>query len=193
MNLRGKSLFLFRWSQSPNKNKSKNILLPINQLINPPSVDDKKINKKEEKAKKVVSLLNKAFLHTKAMLLTFHQKHCSRARYIQIQSYSLACSHWNIPHIFIGWLARVKTEVSNSRKKKKQTAVTNISNCLTRYWVFLSGFHLPTQEMWIRSLHQEDPWRRKWQLTPVFFPEKSLGEWSLVGYCPWIKKELDTT
>ena len=89
----------------------------------------------------MVSLFNKAFLHTKVMLLTFHQKHCSHACYIQIQSYSLACSHWNIPHIFIGWLARVKTEVSNSRKKKKkQTTVTNISNCLTRYWVFLSGF-----------------------------------------------------
>ena len=88
----------------------------------------------------MVSFLNKAFLHTTVMLLTFHQKHCSRVHYIQIQSYSLACSHWNIPHILIGWLARVKPEVSNSRKKKKQTAVTNISNWLTRYWVFLSGF-----------------------------------------------------
>ena len=28
------------------------------------------------------------------------------------------------------------------------------------------------------------PWRRKWQLTPVFLPEKSHGERSLAGYSP---------
>ena len=26
------------------------------------------------------------------------------------------------------------------------------------------------------------PWRRKWQPTPVFLPQKSLGQRSLVGY-----------
>ena len=34
-------------------------------------------------------------------------------------------------------------------------------------------------------------WRRKWQPTPVFLPEKSQGERSLVGYDPWSFKELD--
>ena len=29
------------------------------------------------------------------------------------------------------------------------------------------------------------PWRRKWQLTPVFFSGKSHGERSLVDYSPW--------
>jgi len=33
------------------------------------------------------------------------------------------------------------------------------------------------------------PWRRKWQLTPVFFPGKSHGERSLEGYSPWGSKE----
>ena len=28
------------------------------------------------------------------------------------------------------------------------------------------------------------PWRRKWQPTPVFLPEKSRGERSLAGYHP---------
>ena len=28
-------------------------------------------------------------------------------------------------------------------------------------------------------------WRRKWQPTPVFFPGKSLGQKSLVGYGSW--------
>ena len=29
------------------------------------------------------------------------------------------------------------------------------------------------------------PWRRKRQLTPVFLPEESHGQRSLVGYSPW--------
>ena len=29
------------------------------------------------------------------------------------------------------------------------------------------------------------PWRRKWQPTPVFSPEKPHGQRSLVGYGPW--------
>ena len=36
-------------------------------------------------------------------------------------------------------------------------------------------------------------WRRKWLPTPVFFPGKSLGQRSLVGYSPWGGKESDTT
>ena len=36
-------------------------------------------------------------------------------------------------------------------------------------------------------------WRRKWQFTPVFLPEKSHGQRSLVGYSPWGHKESNTT
>ena len=36
-------------------------------------------------------------------------------------------------------------------------------------------------------------WRRTWQPTPVFLPEKSHGWRSLVGYSPWGRKELDRT
>ena len=35
--------------------------------------------------------------------------------------------------------------------------------------------------------------RRKWQPTPVFLPEKSLGRGILVGYSPWCCKESDMT
>ena len=38
---------------------------------------------------------------------------------------------------------------------------------------------------WIRKI----PWSRKWQLTPVFLPGKSLGQRSLMGYTPWGCKE----
>ena len=41
------------------------------------------------------------------------------------------------------------------------------------------------QEPWIQSLGQEDPWRRKWQLSPVSLLEKSRGQERLVGYSPW--------
>ena len=30
-----------------------------------------------------------------------------------------------------------------------------------------------TQETWVRSLGQEDPWRRAWQPTPAFLPGES--------------------
>ena len=36
-------------------------------------------------------------------------------------------------------------------------------------------------------------WRRKWQPTPGFLPEKSRGQRSLVSYSPWGCKELNTT
>ena len=34
-------------------------------------------------------------------------------------------------------------------------------------------------------------WRRKWQSTPVFLPEKPRGQGSMVGYSPKDHKELD--
>ena len=42
---------------------------------------------------------------------------------------------------------------------------------------------------WVEKIHQ----RRKWQLTPAFWSEKSHGQRSLVGYSPRDCKESDTT
>ena len=42
-----------------------------------------------------------------------------------------------------------------------------------------------TQEMWVRSLGGEDPWRKKWQPTPVFFAGNPTYRGSLAGYSPW--------
>ena len=39
----------------------------------------------------------------------------------------------------------------------------------------------------------ETLWRREQQPTPVFLPEESHGQRSLVGYNPWGHKELDMT
>ena len=49
------------------------------------------------------------------------------------------------------------------------------------------------RETQVRSLGWEDPWRRKWQPTPVFVPGVFHGQRSLAGYSPWGCKELDTT
>ena len=62
--------------------------------------------------------------------------------------------------------------------------------------------------VWVRSLVREprshmscgqntkiqnrNPWRRKWQPTPVFVPGEFHGQRSLAGYSPWGRKELDT-
>ena len=37
------------------------------------------------------------------------------------------------------------------------------------------------------------PWRRPWQLTPVFLPRESHRQRSLEGYSPWGLKESDMT
>ena len=49
------------------------------------------------------------------------------------------------------------------------------------------------QETQVQSLGWEDPWRRKWQPTPVFVPGESHGQRALVGYSPRGCKESDTT
>ena len=48
-------------------------------------------------------------------------------------------------------------------------------------------------ETWVQSLGQEDPWRRKWEPTPVFLPGEFHGQRSLEGYIPRGCKESDTT
>ena len=42
---------------------------------------------------------------------------------------------------------------------------------------------------WIKRI----PWRKKWQPTPIFLPEKLHGQRSLAGYSPWCCKESSTT
>ena len=49
------------------------------------------------------------------------------------------------------------------------------------------------RETQVQALGWEDPWRRKWQSTPVVLPGKSHGQRRLVGYSLWDRKESDTT
>ena len=41
-------------------------------------------------------------------------------------------------------------------------------------------------DSWVRKI----PWRRKWQLTPVFLPGKSHGQRRLESYSPWGHKRV---
>ena len=45
------------------------------------------------------------------------------------------------------------------------------------------------QETRVWSLGWTNPWRRKWQPTPVFLPRESHGQRSLVGYSRWGHRE----
>ena len=49
------------------------------------------------------------------------------------------------------------------------------------------------QETLVRFLDREDPWRRKWQLTPVFLSKISHGQRTLLDYSPKGHKESDMT
>ena len=53
-----------------------------------------------------------------------------------------------------------------------------------------------TQILFFTSFQVLEPWRRKWQPTPVFLPREFHGQRSLAGYnpySPWGGKESDTT
>ena len=41
------------------------------------------------------------------------------------------------------------------------------------------------QETQVQFLGWEDPWRRKWQPTPILLPGESHGQRSLASYSPW--------
>ena len=52
---------------------------------------------------------------------------------------------------------------------------------------------LPTmRKTWFNPWVRKISWRRKWRPTPVFLPEKSHGQRSLVGYSPKGYRESDT-
>ena len=61
------------------------------------------------------------------------------------------------------------------------------------WWSSGLRIHLSMQEMRVRSLRQDDPWRRKWLPTPVFLPGEPHRQRSLARYSPQGRKESDTT
>jgi len=89
-------------------------------------------------------------------------------------------------------------------KKKRSVTFSTFSPCICHEVMGLEGFpgglavkNSPAvedmQELWVRSLGREVPWRRAWQPTSVFLPGESHGQRSLAGYSSKGRKELHTT
>ena len=57
-------------------------------------------------------------------------------------------------------------------------------------FITLSSFWLQIKCYWLNCV---SPRRRQWHPTPVLLPGKSQGRRSLIGCCPWGRKESDTT
>ena len=49
----------------------------------------------------------------------------------------------------------------------------------------LPAMQRPGFDLWVGKM----PWRREWQLIPVFLPGEFHGQRSLAGYSPWGRKE----
>ena len=92
--------------------------------------------------------------------------------------------------------------ISQSLLELKPTQLVRLYNCLILCRPFSScpqSFpgpgssqvdqtvkNLPVmQKTWVRSLGQEDPWRRKCQPTPVLLSGEFHGQRGLGGYSPW--------
>ena len=75
-------------------------------------------------------------------------------------------------------LPDIFTMLLNINRSKTQILISSL-NCVS------PGFHTLVSNI-------THFWRRAWQPTPVFLPEESHGQRSLVGYSPWGHKESDT-
>ena len=81
-------------------------------------------------------------------------------------SIALYCYLVNIPHFFLG-IHSFADLITGGISGKEPACQFRI---LKRCWF----------DPWVGKI----PWRRAWQLTPVFLPGESCGQRSLVGYGP---------
>ena len=71
---------------------------------------------------------------------------------------------------------------------------TNIDTCIPIYrllwWLNGKESSCQSRRQGFNPQVRKISWRRKWQPTPSFLPEKSHGQRSLVGYSPWAHKRV---
>ena len=91
-----------------------------------------------------------------------------------------AATLWPVLGLHLGHLHSPRTLTCPSVKWASWVAqmVKNLPQC-----------RRPGFDPWVRKI----PWRRAWQLTPVFLPGEFHGQRSLGGYSPRGHKELDRT
>ena len=105
--------------------------------------------------------------------------------------------------LLISWL-QLPSAVILEPKKIRSVTVSTFFPCICHEMRGLEGFpgglvvkNTPAvedmQEMQVRSLGREFPWKRAWQPTSVFLPGESHGQRSLASNSPWGCKESDTT
>ena len=95
------------------------------------------------------------------------------------------------------FLAKTSTTVLIRSGKKRQPCLipllrgkafsfSLVSMMLAGLPQWLRGKNLPSGDTgeWVRSLGQEDSWRREWQPTAIFLPGESHGQRNLAGYSP---------
>ena len=83
-------------------------------------------------------------------------------------------------------------KIGTKKQDNKQKRVTNMASLISQGLKNLPAIQ-EIQEMWVRPLSQKDPLDGEMVAAPVFLPEKSQGQRSLVGYSPKGHKESDMT
>ena len=82
-----------------------------------------------------------------------------------------------------------------SKEKEKQTEAFKILKLKMqgvglRWWLSVKESTCQCRSCWFDPWVRKSPWRRQWQPTPVFLPEKSHRQRSLAGYSPWGRKRV---
>ena len=72
-------------------------------------------------------------------------------------------------------------------------SATQLSILGLLWWLSWQRIYLQCRKLGFDPWFGKIPWRRVWQLTPLFFPGEFHGQRSPMGYNPWGCKESDMT
>ena len=113
------------------------------------------------------------------------------------EGYTVPCLSSNKHILVFCWVSLLFLYLFSSLLSKGRAFYSDVSALIKGLCVVLWASSV-TQWLRISLLMQERqvqkiPWRRKWQPTPVFLPEKCHGQMSFSGYSPWVAEESDMT
>ena len=95
---------------------------------------------------------------------------------------NLTCSHFFVGRIqitvIVRWVSnltqldKIKTSLSECKESGSVFHHSIFTPWQLRWWRICLQCRKPGFDSWVRKI----PWRREWQLTPVFFPGESKGQ-----------------